>query len=176
MLAIVIASKYLLKITTIEEYHYGIIIVPWVALSYLLFGLQNIFKAGALIHNKTIQMTQYGALAAVINIVLNSVLIPTFGILGAAIATALSYFVMIVFTLRLSQKHLHVHWLWKKMIPVILLGMIFSWLGSIDLNELQLNFAKDATVLILLPTLMLLFKLVSLKEIKRFALRLKGAF
>ena len=62
------------------------------------------------------------------------------------------------------------------MIPVILLGIIFSWLGIIDLHKFQLNFAKDATVLILLPVLMLLLKLASLKEIKRFALRLKGAF
>jgi len=176
MLAIVVASKYMLKITTIEEYHYGIIIVPWVAFAYLLFGLQNIFKAGALIHNKTLQMTQYGALAAVINIVLNIVLIPTFGILGAAIATALSYFILMFFMFRLSQKYLHINWLWKKMIPVVFLGMVFSWIGIIDLNKLQLNFAKDAVVLILLPVLMLLFKLVSLKEIKRFALRLKGAF
>jgi len=59
---------------------------------------------------------------------------------------------------------------------VVFLGMVFSWIGIIDLNKLQLNFAKDAVVLILLPVLMLLFKLVSLKEIKRFALRLKGAF
>ncbi len=176
MLAIVVVSKYLLKLTTTGDYHYGIIIVPWVAFSYLLFGLQNIFKAGALIHNQTLQMTQYGLLAAALNIILNILMIPTFGILGAAIATALSYFVMIVFTFRLSQKHLHINWLWKKMIPVILLGMIFSLLGSIDLNKFQLNFAKDATVLILLPVLMLLLKLVSLKEIKRFVLRLKGAF
>jgi len=176
MLAIVVVSKYLLKLTTTGDYHYGIIIVPWVAFSYLLFGLQNFFKAGALIHNQTIQMTQYGLLAAVLNIILNLVMIPAFGILGAAIATTLSYFVLMVLILRLSQKHLHINWLWKKMIPVILLGMIFSWLGSIDLNKLQLNFAKDATLLILLPTLMLLLKLVSLKEIKRFALRLKGAF
>lgn len=62
------------------------------------------------------------------------------------------------------------------MIPVVFLGMVFSWIGIIDLNKLQLNFAKDAVVLILLPVLMLLFKLVSLKEIKHFALRLKGAF
>jgi len=62
------------------------------------------------------------------------------------------------------------------MIPVILLGMIFSWLGIIDLTKLQLNFVKDAVVLILLPVLMLLLKLVSLKEIKRFVVRLKGAF
>ena len=176
MLAIVVASKYLLRLTTTVEFHSGIIIVPWIAFSYLLYGLQNIFKAGALIHNKTLQMTQYGLLAAVLNIILNLVMIPAFGILGAAIATALSYFVMMVFTFRLSQKHLHINWLWKKMIPVIVLGMIFSLLGSVDLNELRLNFAKDATVLILLPILMLLFKLVSLKEIKRFALQLKGAF
>ena len=61
------------------------------------------------------------------------------------------------------------------MITVILLGIIFSWLGIIDLEKLQLNFAKDAVVLILLPVLMLLLKLISLTEIKRFALRLKGA-
>lgn len=176
MLAVVVASKYLLKLTTTTEYHSGIIIVPWIAFSYLLFGLQNFFKAGALIHNKTIQITQYGLLAAVLNIILNMVMIPVFGILGAAIATTLSYFVMMVLTLRLSQKHLHINWLWKKMIPVILLGMAFSWLGAIDLKKLQLNFAKDAVVLILLPVLLLLLKLVSLKEIKRFALRLKSAF
>ncbi len=176
MLGIVIASKYLLKITTIQEYHYGIIIVPWVAFSYLLFGLHNIFKAGALIHHKTLQMTQYGVLAAVLNIILNLVLIPAIGILGAAIATLLSYFVMVIFTFRLSQKHLHINWLWKKMIPVISLGMFFSLLGIIDLKNLQMNLSKDASVLVLLPVLLLLFKLVSLREIKRFALRLKGAF
>jgi len=67
-LMISVISKYIAKLTTTEEYYSGIIIIPWIAFAYLLYGLQNVFTAGALINNKTLKMTGYTMFSAAIKL------------------------------------------------------------------------------------------------------------
>ncbi len=168
-----ISGKYLLKWTTTEAYHEGIVIIPFIAFSYFLYGLQDVFKAGALLNNKTLAIAKCGIAAALLNVILNLVLIPGFALLGAAIATVLSFAFLMFLVLFLSAKYLKVNWLWKKMTTIILLG-IFTFLFSLkEVSSVEIAFIKDASLIILLPVLLISFKLVSISEIKRF---LRGEF
>ncbi len=171
---IAVLSKYLIKLATTEEYYLGIIIVPWIAFAYLLYGLQHIFKAGAIIHNETLKMTGCTVVAAIMNIVLNILMIPKWGIMGAAVSTVLSYLLMLNLILRLSQKKLYINWRWKKMLSVVALGIILVCISFVGLNNVKLNYIKDAIVLVLLPILMISLKLVSFKEVKRLLTNLYG--
>lgn len=166
-----IISKYLVKLTTPAEFHSGIIIIPWVAFSYLLFGLQNIFKAGTLLQGQTWALVRFTVSCAILNIILNLLIIPRWNILGAAIASTVSYFVMLVLVLQLSQKSLPINWLWGKMLSVVALGVLFAGVGMVGLQSARLGVVKDVAVLLLLPITMIILKLVSLQEIKRFIRR-----
>ena len=172
-LTVSVLGKYLLKWTTIEPYHEGIIIIPFIAFSYFFYGLQDVFKAGALLNNKTLAIAKCGMAAAVFNIILNIILIPRFALLGAAYATVLSYIFLMFLVLFLSTKYLKVNWLWKKMTAIVILGVLIFLLSLKDVGGAEITFVKDCFIIILLPVLMISFKLVSIFEVKRF---LRGEF
>ncbi|NIR52863.1 oligosaccharide flippase family protein [candidate division KSB1 bacterium] len=168
-LVIAVGSKYLLRLTTTADYYSGIVIIPWIAFSYLLYGMQQVFKAGALIHNKTVHLTAYTLLAVAMNVILNLLLIPKWGMLGAAVATLCSYFFVLVFILTLSQKYLYINWRWKKMLSTIFLGVVLYFLSlRLSFDNVEMDFVKDLFFVICLPMMMFILKLVSWQEVKRF--------
>ncbi len=79
-----------------KEYWSGISIIPIILSSYLFYGLYVNFTVGIYIQKKSHLMIIFTGLAAIINVGSNLYLMPAFGIMGAAYATFLSYFVMAV--------------------------------------------------------------------------------
>lgn len=72
----------------------GLYIVPVILLAYLFNGLYVVFSAGIYIEEKSIYAPVVAGLGAVTNIVANYILIPQLNIMGAALATLLSYIIM----------------------------------------------------------------------------------
>jgi len=87
-----------------QTYHGAIGIVPLVALSYILFGLHVIFVAGIYLEDQTSYIARIGLTAAVVNILLNLVAIPRYGMWGATVTTLVSFSVLIVLVYRKSQE------------------------------------------------------------------------
>lgn len=81
-----------------EEYRAGAtLILPWIALAGLMKGLMTYyFHESFILKRKTRWMAAIMGGAAVFNISLNLVLIPVFGIAGAAAATLVSYTLSLV--------------------------------------------------------------------------------
>ena len=69
----------------------GYVIVPWVASGFLLFGLQQLFQTGLIVHKTTRPVAVSIFLAGLMNIGLNILMIPHWGMIGAAVASFLSY-------------------------------------------------------------------------------------
>ena len=89
----VMAEQILVLFTTIE-FIKGITIIPLIALSAVFHGLFQIIINITVIYKKTKYNFWIQGLAALFNIALNFLLIPLFGIIGAAIATLLSFTIM----------------------------------------------------------------------------------
>jgi O-antigen/teichoic acid export membrane protein len=83
-------------------------VVPLVALSYLFYGISYYFQSGVYISKKTHYLGLMGVICAVANIGLNFLLIPRFAAMGAAWATALSFFLMAVLAYVFSQRAYHI--------------------------------------------------------------------
>ena len=77
-----------------EPYWSGLPIVPVVLLAYLFLGVYNNLVAGIYIEKKTGHLPAITFAGAAVNIVGNYLMIPLWGIMGAAIATLLAYAVM----------------------------------------------------------------------------------
>lgn len=77
-----------------SAYWSGLYIVPVVLLAYLFNGLYVVFSAGIYIEEKTIYAPVVAGIGAASNIGINFLLIPVLGIMGAALATLGSYFLM----------------------------------------------------------------------------------
>jgi len=102
-LMLVLLSLFISDIVQINLFGYSIIgskfweglyIVPVILLAYLFNGLYVVFSAGIYIEEKSIYAPLVAGLGALTNIVANYILIPQLNIMGAALATLLSYIVM----------------------------------------------------------------------------------
>lgn len=91
-----LVSPHLLSFLASDKYSPGTIIIPFVAFSFLLEGSMHFLAAGLYIKKNTKALMFWGGLATVLNLGLNLIAIPLFGILGAAVVTIVSYFVFVI--------------------------------------------------------------------------------
>jgi O-antigen/teichoic acid export membrane protein len=106
-LGVALFSKELILVATPTGYHGAIQVVPWVVLGYLLMAFYYpAMNVITLIVGRTRAVGLVTMAAAGLNIFLNLALIPFFGIVGAAMATAVSYGALSLIML-LYARHLH---------------------------------------------------------------------
>lgn len=87
-----------------ETYRGAAAVVPWVALAYLFNGLHFCVSPGIHVEGKTQFITLFSGLAACLNLGLNFLLVPHFGVLGAAGSTTVTFLFLAVVTWHRSQK------------------------------------------------------------------------
>ncbi|ARA92989.1 hypothetical protein AWN76_007340 [Rhodothermaceae bacterium RA] len=142
------------------------LILP-IALGFLLYGLYYIVAniLYAVGNSRAIAVVVVGA--AVANLLLNAVFIPWLGALGAALTTTAAYGLLLLFTLRAAQRHLHVDYAWGKLIRVVLLILVLVSLGRLgaDAPPLVRLAWRGGLILAYLP-LLLLMRLYTLAEIR----------
>lgn len=98
-------AKPLLEILTTEDFLSGWVVIPITAFSGLLAGIFQIFVNTMLLVKETKTTTYINIVAAVSNVLLNILLIPSIGIVGASISTLFSYFLMAVLCMHTSLKY-----------------------------------------------------------------------
>lgn len=89
-----------------QDYASGVAaIIPWVAISVLLFSVKIGYADLAFqLTKSTLGQVWVTSSAALINIILNVLMIPPFGIMGAAYSTAIAYAVSLLLSLFLGTK------------------------------------------------------------------------
>jgi O-antigen/teichoic acid export membrane protein len=92
-------------------------ITPWIALSALLFGLTAYYFGQAFtLGRRTKRLLAAMAIPAVANVVLNLILVPRFGLLGAAWATAASFGLGLAATLVMGRRVLALPVAWDSLL------------------------------------------------------------
>lgn len=126
-----------------SAYWSGLNIVPIILVAYLVNGIYVIFSAGVYIEEKSLYVPFIAGSGAVLNIAANFILIPQFGIYGAAVATFLSYLIMAVGYYAVTQKFYHILYEWDKIAKIfagIFLTAIAFYLISFENAVLLLLF------------------------------------
>ncbi len=117
-----------------ENYWGGIGIIPVILVSYMLYGFYVNFTVGIYITKKTRWMILFTGLAALVNVSSNFYLMPAFGMMGAAVATLLSYLVMTVTIYIANQKLYHVPYEYRRItLLLIVLSVALGLYYGIDL-------------------------------------------
>jgi O-antigen/teichoic acid export membrane protein len=86
-----ITAPHLLGFLSGPKYAPGTVIIPYLSMTYLLQGSMHIFTAGLYIFKDTKALVVWSCIATVINISLNFIFIPKYGIAGAAMMTLLAF-------------------------------------------------------------------------------------
>lgn len=149
-----------------SAYWVGLDIVPVVLFAYLFNGLYVIFTAGIFIKEKSIYVPIITGAGALVNIFTNFILIPIMGIMGAALATLASYFVMAAGLYFVNQKIYKIAYENWKMIKIFLLiGVIaFFYYDFLYQNELTIAIK----IILLISFLIALFIFIIDKNEMRF--------
>ncbi len=100
----IVKIKFFERFIIHPDYWVGLNIIPVIMLGYLFYGLSLSFSAGIYLEKKTIHLPTITFIAAAVNVAMNFLLIPTIGIMGAAVATLASYFAMSILMYFYSQK------------------------------------------------------------------------
>ncbi|MDP4116158.1 MAG: oligosaccharide flippase family protein [Bacteroidota bacterium] len=121
----------------------GLNIVPVVLLGYLFNGIYIVFTAGIFIKEKSNYVPFIIGFAALLNIVVNFFAIPVFGIMGAAFATFISYFVMAAGFYFVTQKFYRIEYEYKKIInifaSILIIGSAYYYSIYLKINTIPVK-------------------------------------
>jgi polysaccharide biosynthesis protein len=152
-LGISIFSRELLFFFTTKNYYSAYAIIPYLVLSNLL-SAHYAFFPGLGIANKTIVIAVLNIISAVANIGLNFLLIPYFGMNGAAFATFLSALLAAVIYVNQSQRYYKIYVNWVKLLFCFMLVVIAIFLLNYKMNI--------ASILLSIFVRLILFSLIAL--------------
>ena len=104
--SIIVADKLLAKFLYAKDFYIAWKYVPWLTIA-ILFGALSGYLGGffSAVKNSKLFATST-IMGAIINVVLNLIFTPLYGTIGAAVATAISYFVVWAFRYCQSKKYI----------------------------------------------------------------------
>ncbi len=119
-------GKEILLVLTTKTFSQGFTVVPLLTLSAILASIGQYFTYGIQIAKKSSYRLFLNVFALVVNVILNYLLIPRLGIIGASLATAISLVLLTVIGMWLSQRHYHVPYRWLNIALAALLTLAIS--------------------------------------------------
>ncbi|AFN73536.1 polysaccharide biosynthesis protein [Melioribacter roseus P3M-2] len=154
------------------KYWSGLAIVPIILLAYIFHGMYVNFQAGLYIEEKTKYFPIVTGSGALVNIVSNFLLIPFWGIMGAALATLFSYITMALALFYFSQKVYRIKYEYGKIAR--LMSLIFSATVAYYLLYYNgiLNIPVKILLLFVFVTILFIAKIVDINELSVLTKRL----
>jgi O-antigen/teichoic acid export membrane protein len=151
-------AKPLLSVLTTEDFLSGWLVIPVIALSGLLAGVVQIFINTLFIVKKTKAQTYINLAGAVSNTLINLFLIPSVGIVGAALSTLFAYFLMAALCTHMSLKYFKHDFCYLDMAKSILSSMIMYFVIS-RFGILSIGGLFEAAVIGMIIYLLVMFLL-----------------
>lgn len=149
VLVLSLFAKDVLFFLTPLPYHGAYRFVPILALSYVFLGGFYILHIGITNAKRFNYLLICFLISGLFNILLNFLLIPHFAGIGAAVATMLSYLVLMILGNYYSQKVYYMKWDYKKLLILFLAFLFFMAIGNIILPVKNLyNYAYKIFILI----------------------------
>ena len=139
-------------------------LVPIIALSYVFFGLHTAFIVGIYLKNKTVLLPVICGASALLNLLLNIILVPRFGMTVAAWTTLISFFLMAYLTYYYSNRCYPVPYRLGKLGGALLISTTAVWISwkLVILDPLHAILVKSL-ILAFIVYLFIVLKMIPLK-------------
>lgn len=150
-----------------KAYWAGLSIVPVILFAYLLNGMYVNFMAGIYIEKKTKYLPLITGLGAVSNIIANFILIPKFSYMGAAIATLISYLIMMLGIYYVSNKYYKINYEYKKIGLIFLSLAITTALYYFITGSMNISWYVKIAFPVIFVLLMLILRIINISSIRK---------
>ena len=147
------------------EYMEGYNIIGIVLLGIILWGSTNVLGATVIMKEKTGKIFLFTSISVFLNIGLNFILIPKYGMYGAAVATLLGYALQFIMIFAYSQKLIFINYDCRFIFKSVSISLCF-FAFIIFVSYLNIN---AVTSLGLKATLFLAFILIAYKFLERLS-------
>jgi O-antigen/teichoic acid export membrane protein len=141
--------------------------VELLTFSVVAFGVSTVVMAGISIVRQTKVLAVLAFVAAALNIGLNFALIPPYGMIGAAIATAVSYGLLAVLHYRVAQRYYPTPYEPGRVATAIALGAAIALLGLVPLGPEGISIPIKLVALAAFLPLLRLCRVVDADEVAR---------
>lgn len=145
-------------------------VVPFSAFAYVLYGVYTIGTTGLNLESQTRWLPLTLAVAAVGNVILNLLLIPPFGFMGAAYATLASYGLLALVSGSVSQRFYPVPWDYSRLLGILVLALVLAEAAILGPDLL----AWRALCVVAFVPLLLVSRIVSFRELSTLGSVLSG--
>ena len=170
-------SKEVIQLITNENYWNAYKVIPLIALSYLVFGCQRIIDIGISLSRKTYILSVIFVIGAILNIILNILLIPSYGIMGAAFATAITFITLFLSVLIINKKLYPVQYEWNRILKIaISSGIVYCLSLIIIWDNILLSIFFKLLILLIFPIIIYFSGFFTDTELENLALLRKKAF
>jgi len=136
-----LTAPHLLSSLAGEKYEPGTVVIPFLTLTYLMQGAMQILTAGLYIFKDTKALLIWSSIITVVNIALNFILIPKFGIIGAAIVTNMSFAIFTSAVSIMAFRYLNFTLNFRTPLIIAAISLtVFASLHSLNLGNHVVNF------------------------------------
>jgi O-antigen/teichoic acid export membrane protein len=166
VLGISIFSKEIIQMLASREYMEAYIAIPLLCLGTLFYGIYTNMEVGIFITKKSKYYLPIMFISSIIYVVLNFLLIPKFGFIGAALANALSFLIMPILTYCYGKKIYYIPYEFIRIIKIfIVIFMLYLISVFIKSNWLLMNFILKSLVIFSFPLILVLLKFFNQEEL-----------
>ncbi|MEP7054543.1 MAG: polysaccharide biosynthesis C-terminal domain-containing protein [Actinomycetota bacterium] len=123
-IAVTASSRAFIQVFTSSDFRDAYKVIGLLSVGIIVIGMNSVVIGGISIARKTHYFVRYTAYAAAANIALNFALIPPLGMVGAAIATLLTYVVLTVLYSWRAQRLDPVDFNWDRIARILIAGAL----------------------------------------------------
>lgn len=166
VLVISIFSRDYFYFFTPEIYHGAYIVVPIIALAYTFNGSFSITAIASFLAKKTYLDPIIELVAAVINIGLMFILIPTMGRMGAAWATLAAYVALPIMIVVLTYRFYKIKYEYFRILQILIIGFGVYYLTQLIYQPTLANVLMRTGIILLYPIILYITGFFKAEEIK----------
>ena len=170
LLVVSLLAQYLFDIHVFNfflfnpAYKAGIIIIPFVMIGYIFNGISAYYSVYPSVSNKSYHILISEMIAFCINVLLNIILIPKIGLIGAALATAIGFIFGSAYLFIISHREIIIEYQVRDLLIIIFAALLFLLLG-LNLK----NFLLDVMLILFYLFILHFFTKIKLNKIFRIA-------
>ena len=166
VLGLSVLSREALVLMATPRFYGAWKVIPFVALSYLLFGCFSIFSVGIALEKKTKFIPVITGVGAVANLALNALLIPGYGMMGAAAATLTAKALLPVGAFLISRRYHRIPYEWSRLLKVaVAAGLTFGVSLTVRSDSVIAAASLKLVVLLLYPLLLVVMRFLRDDEV-----------
>ena len=170
----IFSKEIIMLLSKNTDYYQAYYYVPVIAMSFYIKGIYYVFSLGLHFVKKTKYNSLIVFIGAVVNLLLNFLFVPKFGIWGATAASVLASIVLLLLFYYYSQREYRIEYDIKRMFVLTVVGVVFILIGYyLNSFELFISLGSKFALLLFFPIVLYILNYFTNDELKEFRAMLR---